>query len=195
MTQSQLLPFANHLFQTTLFAAAVALLTIILRKNGAHVRYWLWLSASVKFLIPLSALVGVGGLLGRHAAATIAPVAGVSVASLSAAIEQVGEPFTTTVAPFTTPSEVRWPYTSVIVPVLIAIWAVGFVILVCRWAVRWRRMRMSVRAASPLQLPVGVPSKAHRPSENLEYLVFYGLPCSCLMGLRIASRRVRWMQS
>ncbi len=31
-------------------------------KNRAHVRYWLWLSASLKFLLPFAFLIG----LGRH---------------------------------------------------------------------------------------------------------------------------------
>ena len=47
----------NHLWQSTLFAAAAGLLTLALRNNRAQVRYWLWLAASVKFLIPFGALV------------------------------------------------------------------------------------------------------------------------------------------
>ncbi|PYU53945.1 MAG: hypothetical protein DMG55_33135, partial [Acidobacteria bacterium] len=50
----------NHLWQSTLFAITVGLLTLILRKNQARARYWLWLAASVKFLIPFSVLVGMG---------------------------------------------------------------------------------------------------------------------------------------
>jgi len=41
----------NHLWQSTLFAGAVATLALAFRNNRAHVRYWLWLAASVKFLI------------------------------------------------------------------------------------------------------------------------------------------------
>lgn len=37
----------NHLWQSTVFAVVVGLLTLAYRKNRAHVRYWLWLSASV----------------------------------------------------------------------------------------------------------------------------------------------------
>jgi len=43
----------NHLWQSTLFAVAAGLLTLILRKNHARARYGLWLAASVKFLILL----------------------------------------------------------------------------------------------------------------------------------------------
>ena len=50
----------NHLWQSTLFAVAAGLLTLTLRKNHARARYWVWLAASVKFLIPFSLLVEIG---------------------------------------------------------------------------------------------------------------------------------------
>ena len=53
----------NHIWQSTLFAIAAGLLTLALRKNHARARYWLWLAASVKFLVPFSLLVGVGSYL------------------------------------------------------------------------------------------------------------------------------------
>ena len=46
MIPSQLQPLANHLWQSTLFAAVAGLLTLALRKNRAQTRYWLWLAAS-----------------------------------------------------------------------------------------------------------------------------------------------------
>jgi len=46
----------NHLWQSTIFAAAAGLLTVAFRRNGAHVRYWLWFGASAKFLIPFAVL-------------------------------------------------------------------------------------------------------------------------------------------
>ena len=50
----------NHLWQSTLFAAVAGLLTLALRKNQARVRYWLWLVASLKFLVPFSLLTSLG---------------------------------------------------------------------------------------------------------------------------------------
>jgi uncharacterized protein (TIGR03435 family) len=47
-------PLANHLWQSTFCAAVLWLLAVTLRKNAAEVRYWLWLAASAKFLIPFS---------------------------------------------------------------------------------------------------------------------------------------------
>ncbi|HZO51888.1 MAG TPA: hypothetical protein VFB63_04180, partial [Bryobacteraceae bacterium] len=50
----------NHLWQSTLFAVLVAASAFALRSNRAEIRYWLWLTASLKFLIPFSLLVTVG---------------------------------------------------------------------------------------------------------------------------------------
>src|SRR5688572_18606850 len=54
----------DHLWQSTLVAAAAALLTIPLRRNAAGIRHAIWLAASLKFLIPFAALVGPGRRLG-----------------------------------------------------------------------------------------------------------------------------------
>ena len=83
----------NHLWQSTLFASAIALLTLALRNNRAQVRYWLWLAASLKFLIPFSLLIGLGSHLASSRAAT-APITG-----LYFAMEQVGQPFTRQAVP------------------------------------------------------------------------------------------------
>ena len=53
-------PFADHLWQSTLFAGVAGLLTLALRRNHARVRHGLWLAASCKFLIPFSVLIALG---------------------------------------------------------------------------------------------------------------------------------------
>jgi bla regulator protein BlaR1 len=49
-------PVANHLWQSTVFAAIAAALALALRKNQARARYWIWMSASVKMLLPFALL-------------------------------------------------------------------------------------------------------------------------------------------
>ena len=51
----------DHLWQSTLFAAAAALVAVALRRYGASLRFWVWLAASLKFFIPVAALVALGG--------------------------------------------------------------------------------------------------------------------------------------
>ena len=55
-------PLFNHLWQSTLFAAAMAALSLAFRNNHARTRYALWLAASLKFLVPFSMLVSIGDL-------------------------------------------------------------------------------------------------------------------------------------
>ena len=54
---------ANHLWQSTIFAGTAALLALACRRNEARVRYWLWLAASLKFLVPIALLVALGNQL------------------------------------------------------------------------------------------------------------------------------------
>ena len=58
-----LTPLFNHLWQSTLFAVVAGLLTLVLRKNHARVRHGVWLAASIKFLIPISLLISLGGAI------------------------------------------------------------------------------------------------------------------------------------
>ncbi|HLK62816.1 MAG TPA: M56 family metallopeptidase [Bryobacteraceae bacterium] len=53
----------NHLWQSTVYAVGAGLLTLALRKNRAHVRFWLWLSASLKFLVPFALLMSLGSFV------------------------------------------------------------------------------------------------------------------------------------
>src|SRR5580700_9030573 len=66
-------PVANHVWQSTLFLAVMALLALALRHNRAQVRHWLWLAASVKFLIPFAPLIAMGRQFGWRATATAQP--------------------------------------------------------------------------------------------------------------------------
>ena len=50
----------NHLWQSTAFGLAVAVLAFFFRKSGAHVRYGLWFSASIKFFLPFAFLIALG---------------------------------------------------------------------------------------------------------------------------------------
>src|SRR5580698_663388 len=77
----------NHLWQSTLFLGIVALLAVLLRKNQARVRYWLWMTASSKFLIPFSLLVSLGSHLPCPSHA-VAPKTTTYVA-----IEEMSQPF------------------------------------------------------------------------------------------------------
>src|SRR5690242_3556416 len=77
----------NHLWQSTIFAVGLVLIALIMRKNYARTRYWIWLAASVKFFIPFSLLVAFGAFM-PHRQPTPA------VAAVYDIIDVVGQPFT-----------------------------------------------------------------------------------------------------
>ena len=135
--------FGNHLWQSTLFAVMAGLLTLILRKNHARVRYWLWLAASLKFLIPFSLLVGMGSNLtwSRGAPGT--------KAGLYFAMEEVSQPFTQPVPPRATTPTISSNLVHLL-PVLLAVWLCGLLVVLCVWYTRWLKISAAIRKSVPL---------------------------------------------
>jgi uncharacterized protein (TIGR03435 family) len=137
----------NHLWQSTLFAAAAGLLTLTLRKNQARARYWLWLAASVKFLIPFSWLVGVGRHLAR-------PRQAATNNGLSFVIDQVTQPFASTAAPagshMAAPVLVPHSLLKFLPMAVPTVWVCGLAAVLFLWCMRWRRIREIKREARPL---------------------------------------------
>ena len=162
MIPSSLSALANHLWQSTLFAAAAGLLTLVLRKNPARVRHWIWMAASVKFLMPFAVFTAVGGLVEWRTAPAIAP-------SLSVAIDQVSQPFTMTTN--SSPLLIAAPTAPSKLPeILLAIWTCGFIGVSISWFIRWRRIAAAVHAGSPVEL--GLPIRAISSHSFLEPGVF-----------------------
>ena len=81
------LALANHLWQSTLFAVIVGVLTLLLRKNRARLRHWVWFAASCKFLVPFSVLVSLGGQVHWWTAPHVFQ------SNLSVVIDEVSQPF------------------------------------------------------------------------------------------------------
>ncbi len=135
----------NHLWQSTLFAITAGILTLILRKNHARARYWLWLAASVKFLIPFSLLVGLGSHL------TWSHVAAGTNAGLYLAMEQVSQPFTQPTISRATPSIASPNLIHLLPALLAATWLCGFLVILFVWYARWRQISAAVRQAEPLR--------------------------------------------
>src|SRR5262245_64505555 len=61
-----------HLWQSTLFAGIAALLALAFRRQRAGIRYWIWMAASLKFLIPFAVLVEIGTRIPWTEAAPVA---------------------------------------------------------------------------------------------------------------------------
>ena len=134
MNLADLSPLANHLWQSTLFAAFAVLLTLALRQNRARVRHTVWLAASCKFLIPFAVLIALGGRIPWRTAPRIAP------SNLSIAMDEIGQPFTAPPVWSSLPATAR-PVANPVPVILCSIWACGFLGIGCSWWVRWRRIR------------------------------------------------------
>lgn len=139
-------PFlANHLWQSTLFAAAAWLMTFVLRRNRASVRCWLWVAASAKFLIPFSMLIGLGGLLPQPHRVSVE-----QETTIYSAINMAGAPFHKAA-----PLGSRIPATSQttslaawLPALLAATWLAGTLMVLMIWVRRWRQIGRSLRFAS-----------------------------------------------
>lgn len=130
----------NHLWQSTLFCAAIWLITLALRANGAALRHQLWLIASLKFLVPFSALYYLGALAGLPT----------PVGAQPSLFEQALEVTTPVISPTTSlitisqASDANWTL------LFGLLWAAGALVVALRWFIAWRAADSIVRAARPV---------------------------------------------
>src|SRR5215831_16412176 len=140
----------NHLWQSTWFAVAAGLLTLAFRKNRARVRYWLWFSASIKFLVPFSLLIVLGSSLNWVPATK----RGLSIPSpsVSLAMVQLSQPFADRF-PQGPPVRRKRPWAPM---AIYGVWAIGFAGIVWIRIRGWRRIRTALRSSIPSDIPAAV---------------------------------------
>jgi uncharacterized protein (TIGR03435 family) len=147
MIPEYLSPFANHLWQSTLVTGVAALLKLLLRKNEARVRFWIWFIAAIKFLIPFSLLVSIGQQFEWRTPPVVAQRPMMTVTQLSAPFDQT---LTGQDRPSTPPLPA--PKASAIPVLLLSMWLIGFAISVWLWIRSWLFVRAAVLKASPLYI-------------------------------------------
>ena len=161
MISIQFQAIANHLWQSTLFAAAAGLLVVAFRRYGPQVRYGLWLAASAKFLVPFSILSTAGSWFGRRAELPIA-------APVSFTIQQVNEPFTVDLLPSPASANAATHPIEWVSMAVWGIWVFGSLCIVIRWVRGMRQIRTALHDASPLEpaaeAPVMVSAAILEPS-------------------------------
>ncbi len=155
------LALANHLWQSTIVLGIIALLTLTLRQTSARIRYWLWLTASIKFLIPFSILI----TFGAHLASLHPPSTQHSTqapANSYLAMEYINQPFTLEPPPaqitpaaapqisLTTRAAALWNRNPAIPTALASLWLTGFLIVITRWLKGWWRISSAIRRTRPL---------------------------------------------
>ncbi|HEY1876427.1 MAG TPA: M56 family metallopeptidase [Rhizomicrobium sp.] len=139
----------DHLWQSTLFAGAVTLLMPLFRRQSASLRYWLWFTASMKFLFPFALLT----MLGRHILSAMTPAVGEPVL---AAIRPAAAPFAAIAAPLAGPAPAHIPA----IDLAAAVWCAGLAAFALIGLSRWLDLRAILKDADPLPLNAPVPVKS-----------------------------------
>jgi beta-lactamase regulating signal transducer with metallopeptidase domain len=147
MMPSDMLPVANHLWQSTLFAIVLWLIILTLRKNRAAVRHRLWLAASVKFLVPFSVLATIGSWFPWETSATPSP-------ALSRIVGTISQPFSA--GPLVSLDTTSVPQGSGLLLALIVVWICGAAASTVWWFIRWRQVRRALRHVAPSNLDAPV---------------------------------------
>ncbi|HVA65244.1 MAG TPA: hypothetical protein VNF74_16075, partial [Terriglobales bacterium] len=139
----------NHLWQSTVFAGVAAAVALLLRGNQARVRFWIWMAASLKFLVPFSALAALGALLPWPRERTVAPALAAASAPFHAAAATMVFYSTTGGEPSTSLPQDLLPW------LLAAIGLAGSLALLLRWGRSWPEVRGAPRRsrAAPVRLP------------------------------------------
>ncbi|HVV46906.1 MAG TPA: M56 family metallopeptidase [Bryobacteraceae bacterium] len=134
-----------HLWQSTIFVAAVWLLTLVLRANPAKVRFHLWVCASIKFLVPFALFIGLGSRV------QWAPVKHYATPAVSHAVASIAQPLVSATPLVSTNSEPGWT------PVILGlVWLCGFLAIAAIRLRLWMRVRAAVHASQPLAIPAPV---------------------------------------
>src|SRR5579883_952796 len=140
----------NHLWQSTFFTLFAGLLALLLRKNSPKIRYWVWLSASLKFLLPFALLVSLGSVVPARPPHRVTVVLPPPV--FPTALAQIADPFSMPLKA-TVPAHVpvHW------VPVTIGVvWALGFFAIAISRCRGWLAVRAALRAGAPIELSIPV---------------------------------------
>lgn len=131
----------NHLWQSTLFCGGAWLITLALRANSAALRHWVWLLASLKFLVPFSLLFYVGSYIGLPVARTV----DTQPLMLGDALQSVS----LLVSPTDALRAMESGAGSIALVLLLAVWTGGVLLVGTRWLLAWRAAESLVRAARP----------------------------------------------
>lgn len=135
---------ANHLWQTTVFAGVAALLALSLRQNHARTRHCIWVAASLKFLLPFSAIMAIGGWFGEPLASRAA------APRIPVLAEQIAQPFALPDTVFPVPAAPTPRRSNPLPGAMVAVWFCGFAAIVVKWQLKWRRVARIVDASAPL---------------------------------------------
>jgi TonB family protein len=121
----------EHIWESTVVAIAAGGVSLILRRNSASVRYWIWFTAAVKFLVPFAALAALANqfALPQSPQAATNVLAAATIVFRGSALPAVSE--ATSVA-------------------IIFVWASGACVVIVGWLSQWLRLAACAAEAAPI---------------------------------------------
>ncbi|WP_047492295.1 M56 family metallopeptidase [Terriglobus sp. TAA 43] len=150
--ESSLANVINHLLQSTIFASIAWVVVLTLRKSPARTRYWVWMIASLKFLLPLSLLMAAGRWL-----RSLAPMPIATKPLVTNVVEHMARPFQQTQFFEASEHAAVSSHGHWMLVLALAVWICGVTIIVLRWVSGWRHIRVAKRSGFPLNISANVP--------------------------------------
>jgi len=136
-------PLLTHLLQSTAFVVAAWLLTLVFRRYPARIRFWVWMGASLKFMVPFAVLTDLGARWAKPQPVHTALYT--MIEEFSQPLGQAGPNVSGHVLSTQARQIGDWlPW------ILAAVWLCGFLFMLVRWLRQWRNARRMVIEASPL---------------------------------------------
>ena len=149
----------NHLWQSTLFALGAGVLTLVLRHHSAGIRFGLWFSASVKFLLPFALLSLLGSRI-PHARPSPGTNAG-GAQVIGMAIDRIVAPMPAS-GPVISAAHPGADSMHVWLGLIGIVWACGVIGVACYWLAGWRRIRRVRLASTPISMDFPIPVRTTR---------------------------------
>ena len=152
----------DHLWQSSVFAGLMGVLTLAFRDDRAGIRFGLWFAASMKFLLPFSLFVTLGKHL-RWGPVRSLPMGG----EWSSVMDRIAQP-----ASFMAAAGAGGAQPALAAPMIAAqpappqfdlallagiVWAAGCLALLLLWLVRWSRIRSMLKRSSPAPIAAPIP--------------------------------------
>ncbi len=133
----------THLLQSTAFVVLAWLLTLALRNYPARVRFWVWMTGSIKFLVPFALLTSLGMRF-----ATLRPQHLHTV--LYTVVEQFNLPLAkANPVPAGISSNLQHVGSWVGLAIVL-VWGAGSLLMLLRWTMQWLHAHRLVETAEPV---------------------------------------------
>ncbi|MFT4111516.1 TIGR03435 family protein [Silvibacterium sp.] len=146
----------NHLWQSTLIAGLAWLLRFVLRGAPARARFWIWMAASIKFVLPFALVSVLATSIASHTQARFVIPAQGSEHSVALLAQTLSHPVQGhgRVSVLSEDAAPVHPWQSaqhIVFSALLAVWFAGVVVLAASWFRQWLEICRAVSTSTPIR--------------------------------------------